>query len=107
MTGRERYVAVMRGTRERHRKLYDKFLAGELDYLPDLGHEERKAIVAEMDVMQAEIERLYAVVNKTGYQTGPLPQRAHDILNGRIGGYDKGRLAQGIFDSGPLNTGLF
>jgi hypothetical protein len=87
LTGMERYKAVVRRVREQHAFEHHRFVAGEIDVLPDTGQAEREAIIAEMEMMRLEIDRLQAIVSKTGHAVGAqMSQRSHDILNGRVPG---------------------
>jgi hypothetical protein len=87
LTGMERYKAVVRRVREQSTELHQRFLMGEIDSLPDTGEAERQAIIAEMELMRLEIDRLQAMVLKAGHAaSAAMPQHTHDILNGRVPG---------------------
>lgn len=57
----------------------EKFLIGEINILPCSGDREREFIIAELDAMQAEIDRQHAILRAAGldgaYGEAMLPVR--------------------------------
>lgn len=79
MTGKERYHQAILKARLMARRDLEKFLIGEINILPCSGDREREFIIAELDAMQAEIDRQHAILRAAGldgaYGEAMLPVR--------------------------------
>ena len=82
MTGKDRYQQAVTKARLQATRDLSAFVADEIDVLPDQGERERECIIAEMDVMQREIDRQHEILEAAGL-TGAAGEAMRPLRQGK------------------------